>query len=158
MPYYHFLTRHKKEMPVGEIVEYANDDAAINEARRVMEMPYARQPTSVVFWTRRLRCARLTAPLLRWSFATAVLGIDRPAKAGTRSTHGQAFRRSRVVDKVALASNSSSFCSSRVRFSLRLCVASCALAAIKLRWVAIASSSSRRLRLVARNPMRVNSF
>ena len=36
MPYYHFLTRHKKEMPVGEIVEYANDDDAINEARRVM--------------------------------------------------------------------------------------------------------------------------
>ena len=36
MPYYHFLTRHKKEMPVGEIVEYADDDAAINEARRLM--------------------------------------------------------------------------------------------------------------------------
>ena len=36
MPYYHFLTRHKKEMPVAEIVEYANDDAAINDARRVL--------------------------------------------------------------------------------------------------------------------------
>jgi hypothetical protein len=36
MPYYHFLTRQKEEMPVAEIVEYADDDAAIDEARRVM--------------------------------------------------------------------------------------------------------------------------
>jgi hypothetical protein len=36
MPYYHFFVRHKEEMPVAEIAEYVNDDAALNEARRVM--------------------------------------------------------------------------------------------------------------------------
>ena len=77
MPYYHFLTRHKKEMPVAEIVEYANDDAAINEARRVMGDALREEATSVVCWTRRLRCAGLTAPSSRWWFATAVLSIKR---------------------------------------------------------------------------------
>ena len=36
MPQYHFLTRHKREIPLAAIVEHANDDAAINEARRVL--------------------------------------------------------------------------------------------------------------------------
>ena len=87
MPYYHFLTRHKKEMPVGEIVEYADDDAAINEARRLMGDACARQPRGVACWRTRLRYAGLTAPLLRWSFATAVLGINRADPPKRALTH-----------------------------------------------------------------------
>ena len=35
MPHYHFLLGNK-DAPAVEIVEYPNDDAAINEARRVL--------------------------------------------------------------------------------------------------------------------------
>ena len=35
MPHYHFLLGNKDAPPV-EILEYPNDDAAINEARRVL--------------------------------------------------------------------------------------------------------------------------